>query len=211
MHSGEPKDHGIHAQGRRRLRARFLSRIDEGLASKRRRTRSSPLDPLSQLRLWCGLGWGVFSLASGLPSPTSADGRPRVAHTSRRFLSGCMRLSRLAQTPWFGVCDFPTPASVPWTQVRRDWEPSLRERATHGKVSVMSAMEILEQVKALPPRERRKLFAGMRQLETALEVEPAAKHEGPVRWPDATARRRRILGDRVLPNLVLLAREEDRY
>jgi hypothetical protein len=75
----------------------------------------------------------------------------------------------------------------------------------------MSAVEILEQVKALPPRERRKLFAGIRQLETALEVEPAARREGLVRWPDAAARRRRILGDRVLPNLVLLAREEDRY
>jgi hypothetical protein len=75
----------------------------------------------------------------------------------------------------------------------------------------MSAMEILEQVKALPPRERRKLFAGIHELETALEVEPTAGREGPVRWPDAAARRRRILGDKVLPNLVLLAREEDRY
>ena len=75
----------------------------------------------------------------------------------------------------------------------------------------MSAMEILEQVRALPPRERRKLFAHIHELETALEVEPAAKRGGPVRWPDAAARRRRILGDKVLPNLILLAREEDRY
>jgi hypothetical protein len=44
-----------------------------------------------------------------------------------------------------------------------------------------------------------------------LEVEPAARRQGPVRWPDAAARRRRILGDKVLPNIVLLAREEDRY
>ena len=32
-----------------------------------------------------------------------------------------------------------------------------------------------------------------------------------VRWPDAAARQRRIFGDKVLPNLVLLARELERY
>ena len=75
----------------------------------------------------------------------------------------------------------------------------------------MSANEVLEQVKALPPRERRKFFAGVHELETALEAEPAARRNRPIRWPDAAARRRRISGDTVLPNLVLLAREQERY
>jgi hypothetical protein len=42
---------------------------------------------------------------------------------------------RVFSASWFGICDFPTPASVPWTQVRHDLEPNLPERATHGKVS----------------------------------------------------------------------------
>jgi hypothetical protein len=75
----------------------------------------------------------------------------------------------------------------------------------------MSANEILEYVKALPPGERRKFFASVHELETVLEVEPAARRKRPVRWPDGSARRRRIFGDKVLPNLVLLARERERY
>jgi hypothetical protein len=75
----------------------------------------------------------------------------------------------------------------------------------------MSVNEVLEQVKALPPRDRRKFFAGVHELETALEVEPVARRKRSIRWPDAAARRRRISGDKVLPNLVLLARNEERY
>jgi len=75
----------------------------------------------------------------------------------------------------------------------------------------MSANEVLEYVKALPPRERRKFFAGVHELEAVLEVQPAARRKRPVRWPDGSARRRRISGGKVLPNLVLLAREQERY
>lgn len=75
----------------------------------------------------------------------------------------------------------------------------------------MGANEVLEYVKALPPRERRRFFAGVHELETALELPPAAQRRRPIRWPDAAARRRRICGDKVLPNLVLLAREQERY
>jgi hypothetical protein len=75
----------------------------------------------------------------------------------------------------------------------------------------MRANEVLEYVKALPLRERRKFFEGVHELESALEVEPAARRRRPVRWPDAAARRRRISGDKVLPNLVILAREQERY
>ena len=72
----------------------------------------------------------------------------------------------------------------------------------------MSAHDVVEQVKALPPRERRKFFEYVQELETTVEVEPATRRSHRIRWPDAAARRRRIFGDKILPNLVLLAREE---
>jgi hypothetical protein len=75
----------------------------------------------------------------------------------------------------------------------------------------MGANEVLEYVKALPTRERRRFFASVHELETALELAPAAQRRRAIRWPDAAARRRRICGDKVLPNLVLLAREQERY
>jgi hypothetical protein len=75
----------------------------------------------------------------------------------------------------------------------------------------MSANEVLQQVKALPPRERRKFFDCVRELEAEVEGQPFASPKRRVRWPDAAGRRRRIFGDKVLPNLVLLAREQERY
>jgi hypothetical protein len=75
----------------------------------------------------------------------------------------------------------------------------------------MSANEILEQVKALPARERRKFFDCIHELETEVEPQPSARRKRRVQWPDAAGRRRRIFGDKVLPNLVLLAREQERY
>jgi len=73
----------------------------------------------------------------------------------------------------------------------------------------MSANEVLEQVKSLPPRERRKFFAHVHELETATPTSPNGKQKRRIRWPDAAARQRRIFGDQVLPNLVLLAREQE--
>jgi len=73
----------------------------------------------------------------------------------------------------------------------------------------MSAIEVLEQVKALPARERRKFFECVHELETTIDSQPVGQRKRPVRWPDAAARRRRIFGDKVLPNLVLL--EQERY
>ncbi len=78
-------------------------------------------------------------------------------------------------------------------------------------VWTMSANEVLEQVKALPPQERRKFFAHVHELETASQAPANGKRKRRIRRPDATARRRRIFGDKVLPNLVLLARELERY
>jgi len=52
-------------------------------------------------------------------------------------------------------------------------------------------------------------------LETYLKHQAATKSAPataqPVKLPDYAARRRQIFGNTVLPNLVLLAREEDRW
>ena len=75
----------------------------------------------------------------------------------------------------------------------------------------MSANDLLERVKTLPPRELRKFLIGIRELEEDLGARHRSSRRKPVRWPDAVARRRRIFGEKVLPNLVLLAREEERF
>jgi mRNA-degrading endonuclease RelE of RelBE toxin-antitoxin system len=74
----------------------------------------------------------------------------------------------------------------------------------------MSAGEIVEQVKALPPRERKKVFKAILALE---ENEPVRRPTKPkrVKWPDVEARAKRIFGKRVLPNLVLLERDEEAF
>jgi len=73
----------------------------------------------------------------------------------------------------------------------------------------MSASEVLEQVKALPPRERREFFECVHELEAAIEAPANGKHKRRIRWPDGAARRRRIFGDKAVPNLVLLARGQE--
>jgi len=100
---------------------------------------------------------------------------------------------------------------VPSRWVSKPQDRTCAVHTARGNSWTMSANEVLEQVKALPLRERRKFFEGVHELETALELEPAARRKRPIRWPDAAARRRRIFGDKVLPNLVLLAREQERY
>ncbi len=71
----------------------------------------------------------------------------------------------------------------------------------------MSATELMEQVRALPVRERQKFVFAVLALQ---ESSPAKVLKAPKRvsWPDVEARARRIFGRRVLPNLVLMEREE---
>ena len=71
----------------------------------------------------------------------------------------------------------------------------------------MSAIELLKHVKALPRRERQKFVLSI----LALEEETTSRSNGRkkrVKWPDVEARAKRIFGERVFPNLVLLEREE---
>lgn len=84
-------------------------------------------------------------------------------------------------------------------------------RRTRAYTEPMSANELLEKVKSLPARERRRFLTSIHELEEILSTPAARPRKKPLRWPDAAARRRRIFGDTVLPNLVLLAREEERY
>ena len=71
----------------------------------------------------------------------------------------------------------------------------------------MSAVELLKQVKALPAPEREKFLLAVLALE---EIGPGRSNgkKKHVKWPDVEKRARRIFGDCVLPNLVLLEREE---
>ena len=70
----------------------------------------------------------------------------------------------------------------------------------------MSAAELINQVKALPAREREKFLLAVLELEPKQDL-PKSKGKR-IRWPDVEARAKRIFGKRVFPNLVLLEREE---
>ena len=72
----------------------------------------------------------------------------------------------------------------------------------------MSTSELLKQVRALPRRERERVFKAILALGENEQAHPPMKTKR-VKWPDVEARAKRIFGNRVLPNLVLLDREEE--
>ena len=80
-------------------------------------------------------------------------------------------------------------------------------RPESDRFAKMSAVELLKQVKALPAPEREKFVMAILRLEDGETPRRPAKVKR-VKWPDVEARARRIFGNRVLPNLVLLEREE---
>jgi hypothetical protein len=71
----------------------------------------------------------------------------------------------------------------------------------------MTAVELLRQVEALPAREREWSLLALLKLEA--KPSNAKQKNGRVKWPDIEARAKRIFGSRVLPNLVLLERQEE--
>lgn len=74
----------------------------------------------------------------------------------------------------------------------------------------MSTAELISALRALPPRERARVArAIMPATDSAVRAEDTAT--GRVTWPDLTAWKRKIYGDRLLPNLVLIEREETRW
>jgi hypothetical protein len=73
----------------------------------------------------------------------------------------------------------------------------------------MTAAELLEQIKALPARERRKLLESILELEEDSTPSPASLQR--VQWPDVEARAKRIFGNKIMPNLVLMERGESPF
>ena len=74
----------------------------------------------------------------------------------------------------------------------------------------MSLTQLLKHVKALPTRQRARLVREILALEAKRGARPPSRRtETRVMWPDVEARAKRIVGDRVLPNLVLLERGEE--
>jgi len=69
----------------------------------------------------------------------------------------------------------------------------------------MSTAELVEQVKALPPRERRRLVEII--LERDEDSAPRSASSQRVKWPDVEARAKRIFGNKIMPNLVLIERK----
>ena len=73
----------------------------------------------------------------------------------------------------------------------------------------MGTGELIKQVKAMAPRERRKVLSAILALEE--ETARPGTSRKPVKWPDVEERAKRIFGNRMLPNLVLLEREEETF
>ena len=71
----------------------------------------------------------------------------------------------------------------------------------------VSAVELLKEAQSLSAQERQKLLLALIKLE---EKPRGRRTKGKrVKWPDVESRARRIFGDRVFPNLVLLERDEE--
>ena len=76
----------------------------------------------------------------------------------------------------------------------------------------MTVAQLLRSAKTLPKRERERLVREILALEKpARDGGPSGRRPARVAWPDVEARAKLIVGDRVLPNLVLLERGEEAY
>ena len=73
-------------------------------------------------------------------------------------------------------------------------------------VSLMSSPELLKQVQVLDPGEREAFVNALLSMESK-PIGRRRKQNKPVKWPDVGVRARRILRGKIVPNLVLLARE----
>ena len=73
----------------------------------------------------------------------------------------------------------------------------------------MSTAELAEQIKALSARERRKLLELILELEEDSTPAPTSLQQ--IQWPDVEARAKRIFGNKIMPNLVLMERGESPF
>ncbi len=73
----------------------------------------------------------------------------------------------------------------------------------------MSTTELVEQIKALPARERRRLVKMILELEEDSTPPPSSLQR--VQRPDVEARAKPIFGNKIMPNLVLMERGESPF
>jgi hypothetical protein len=72
--------------------------------------------------------------------------------------------------------------------------------------------EIRDALKQLPVQEAQNIAQWLRKyLERQGDTKTPSAGRTPLKMPDYAARRRLILGDKVLPNMVLLGREQERW
>lgn len=72
--------------------------------------------------------------------------------------------------------------------------------------------EIETALKELPLEEAQRLVQWLQKyLDQQTATNTSRTSQTSIRLPDYAARRRMILGDKVLPNMVLLGREEERW
>jgi hypothetical protein len=71
----------------------------------------------------------------------------------------------------------------------------------------VSALDLLDEAKALPARERKRLLLALLKLDT--QKLHSDHKPGQVNWPDVEARAKSVFGERIFPNVVLLERQEE--
>jgi hypothetical protein len=75
----------------------------------------------------------------------------------------------------------------------------------------MTVSQLLKSVKALPTKQRDRLVREILALQNLSPANRPGRRPTRVTWPDVEARAKQIVGDRVLPNLVLLERGEENH
>ena len=71
----------------------------------------------------------------------------------------------------------------------------------------VSTRELIKHVKALRPQDRAKFVDALLDLET--KSSSPSRKSARVKWPDIESRAKRILGNKILPNLVILERDDE--
>ncbi len=77
-------------------------------------------------------------------------------------------------------------------------------------IEIMSALELLKEVKALSAKERQEFLRKVVAIKQQAPARPGSRARR-VNWPDVEARARRNSGGKLLPNLVLMQREDAAY
>jgi hypothetical protein len=74
----------------------------------------------------------------------------------------------------------------------------------------VKTVELINEVRALSPNQREAVFYALLEGEESAQSAPFAKAKR-VKWPDVQKRAKRIFGEKVFPNLVLLERSEQSW